>query len=78
VIRGPIRRDADQSRLPAGVEGVTGDLNRPETLRAPVAGVRAVFLLNGYEDMPNSLAEMGKAGVKRVVCSRVARLRAAT
>jgi uncharacterized protein YbjT (DUF2867 family) len=42
------------------VEGVTGDLDRPETLRAPVVGVRAVFLLSGYEDMPNSLAEMGR------------------
>jgi uncharacterized protein YbjT (DUF2867 family) len=66
-VRALIRRDADQARLPAGVEGATGDLNRPGTLRGPLAGVRAVFLLSGYQDLPDALAEMRGAGVERVV-----------
>jgi uncharacterized protein YbjT (DUF2867 family) len=66
-VRALIRRDADQARLPEGVEGATGDLNRPPTLRGPLAGVRAVFLLSGYQDLPDALAEMRGAGVERVV-----------
>jgi uncharacterized protein YbjT (DUF2867 family) len=66
-VRALIRRDADRARLPAGVEGVSGDLNRPSTLREPLAGVRAVFLLSGYQDLPDALAEMRGAGVERVV-----------
>jgi uncharacterized protein YbjT (DUF2867 family) len=53
--------------LPAGVEAVTGDLNRPETLSAAVSGVRGVFLLSGYQDMPGALAMMRQAGVEHVV-----------
>ena len=37
-VRGLVRREADRSRLPAGVEAVTGDLNEPGTLRAPLQG----------------------------------------
>ncbi|SRR6266498_1790994 len=66
-VRALIRRDADQARLPADVEGVTGDLNRPQTLRASLASVSAVFLLSGYQDLPDALAEMRNAGVERVV-----------
>jgi uncharacterized protein YbjT (DUF2867 family) len=64
---GLVRREADRSRLPAGVEAVTGDLDEPGTLRAPLQGVRAVFLLSGYRDIPGALAEMRRAGVDRVV-----------
>ena len=40
-VRGLVRREADRSRLPPGVEAVTGDLNEPDTLRAPLrASVR--------------------------------------
>ena len=53
--------------LPAGVEAVTGDLNRPESLTEALAGVRGVFLLPGYEDMDGVLAAMRDAGVERVV-----------
>jgi uncharacterized protein YbjT (DUF2867 family) len=53
--------------LPAGVEAVTGDLNRPEGLSDALAGVRGVFLLPGYEDMDGVLAAMRDAGVERVV-----------
>ncbi|HZD01940.1 MAG TPA: NAD(P)H-binding protein [Actinomycetes bacterium] len=66
-VRGLIRREADQARLPASVEGVTGDLNRPQTLWGPLSGVRAVFLLSGYQGLPDALAEMRNAGVERVV-----------
>src|SRR5437667_8009621 len=51
----------------AGVERVAGDLNKPESLTAALAGVRAVFLLSGYQDMPGLLAEIRTAGVQRVV-----------
>jgi uncharacterized protein YbjT (DUF2867 family) len=66
-VRGLIRRDKDRSRLPAGVEGVVGDLNRPETLSSVLAGVRGVHLLSGYQDMPGLLAEIRRAGVEHVV-----------
>jgi len=66
-VRALIRPGGDQSALPAGAEGVAGDLNRPETLSAALAGVRAVFLLSGYQDMPGVLAEIRRAGVERVV-----------
>jgi uncharacterized protein YbjT (DUF2867 family) len=66
-VRALIRRDADRSGLPAGVEGVIGDLNRPETLSAPLADVRGVHLLSGYQDMPGVVAEIRRAGVEHVV-----------
>jgi uncharacterized protein YbjT (DUF2867 family) len=66
-VRGLIRRDEDRSRLPAGVEGVVGDLNRPEALSSALAGVRGVHLLSGYQDMPGLLAEIRRAGVEHVV-----------
>jgi uncharacterized protein YbjT (DUF2867 family) len=53
--------------LPAGVEAVPGDLNRPDSLSDALAGVRGVFLLPGYEDMDGVLAAMRDAGVERVV-----------
>jgi uncharacterized protein YbjT (DUF2867 family) len=53
--------------LPAGAEAVTGDLNRPDSLSAALAGVSGVFLLPGYEDMDGVLAAIRSAGVERVV-----------
>jgi uncharacterized protein YbjT (DUF2867 family) len=53
--------------LPQAVEAVAGDLNRPESLAAALAGVQGVFLLPGYEDMDGVLAEVRRAGVERVV-----------
>jgi uncharacterized protein YbjT (DUF2867 family) len=53
--------------LPPDVQPVTGDLNRPESLADALTGVRAVFLLPGYADMPGLLAHMRRAGVERVV-----------
>jgi uncharacterized protein YbjT (DUF2867 family) len=66
-VRALVRRGADRAGLPAGVEGAVGDLNRPETLSAALAGVRGVHLLSGYQDMPGLLAEIRRAGVERVV-----------
>jgi uncharacterized protein YbjT (DUF2867 family) len=66
----PVRalsRSVLPSRLSEGVEGAIGDLDRPETLPGALDGVRAVFLLPGYKDMPGVLAEVRQAGVERVV-----------
>jgi uncharacterized protein YbjT (DUF2867 family) len=65
-VRGLVRPGTD-AELPDGVEPAAGDLNDPETLRAPLEGVSAVFLLSGYEGIERTLALMGDAGVQRVV-----------
>jgi uncharacterized protein YbjT (DUF2867 family) len=66
-VRGLIRSEAGRDGLAAGVEGVVGDLNRPESLEPALAGVRGVHLLSGYADMPRALELMRRAGVERVV-----------
>jgi uncharacterized protein YbjT (DUF2867 family) len=66
-VRALIRRDADRSGLPEGVEGVVGDLDRAETLTPALAGVRGVHLLSGYSGLGGLLAEARRAGVERVV-----------
>src|SRR4029450_429988 len=53
--------------LPGGVEIVVGDLNRIESWSRALEGVRGVFLLSGYNDMPGMLAAMRHAGVEQVV-----------
>lgn len=65
-VRGLVR-DADGAALPEGVEAVVGDLNVPETLAPHLKGVTAVFLLSGYRDLEETLANMRRAGVERVV-----------
>lgn len=60
-------RDPAGVALPPGVQPVTGDLNRPDSLADALIGVRGVFLLPGYADMPGLLARMREAGVRRVV-----------
>jgi uncharacterized protein YbjT (DUF2867 family) len=65
-VRALIRRDADQAKLPDGVQGVVGDLDHPETLAAGLRGVRAAHLLAGYADMPGLLAALREAGAERV------------
>jgi uncharacterized protein YbjT (DUF2867 family) len=62
-----LTRSDTLSGLPAGVEAVAGDLNRPDSLAPALAGVRGVFLLPGYEDMDETLAAIRAAGVQRVV-----------
>jgi uncharacterized protein YbjT (DUF2867 family) len=60
-------RDPRKAVLPSGAEPVVGDLNQPDSLVDALAGVRGVFLLPGYADMPGLLAQARKAGVERVV-----------
>jgi len=60
-------RDPDAAPLPAGVDPVAGDLNRPDTLAPHLKGVSAAFLLSGYEGLEETLANMRRAGVERVV-----------
>jgi uncharacterized protein YbjT (DUF2867 family) len=62
-----LTRSDRASALPSGVLAVAGDLNRPDSLSAALAGVRGVFLLPGYEDMEGILAEVRRAEVERVV-----------
>jgi uncharacterized protein YbjT (DUF2867 family) len=62
-----LTRGARAPALPAGVEAVAGDLNRPDSLAAALLGVRAVFLLAGYQDMPGVVTAARQAGVQRVV-----------
>lgn len=62
-----LTRGAGHSGLPEGVNGVVGDLDQPGTLSGALDGVRGVFLLSGYRDMPGVLAEIRRAGVERVV-----------
>lgn len=65
-VRALVRRP-DAVPLPDGVEAVTGDLNRPESMTGALDGARAAFLLPGYDDMPGLVAEARRAGVERVV-----------
>ncbi|MGY1579368.1 NAD(P)H-binding protein [Streptomyces sp. MN13] len=53
--------------LPPGAQAVAGDLNRPETVRPALDGVRALFLMPGYEGQRQILEDARAAGVERVV-----------
>ncbi|MEU9190487.1 NAD(P)H-binding protein [Streptomyces sp. NPDC048484] len=66
----PVRalsRSGEGAGLPRGAEAVAGDLNRPETVREALDGVRALFLMPGYEGQRAVLADARAAGVERVV-----------
>jgi uncharacterized protein YbjT (DUF2867 family) len=65
-VRGLVRPGSERD-LPDGVEQAPGELNDPDSLRSPLEGVSAVFLLSGYEGIERSLALMRDAGVERVV-----------
>ncbi|MEU5048104.1 NAD(P)H-binding protein [Streptomyces griseorubiginosus] len=59
---------AGRSRgLPAGVTAVAGDLDRPESVRPALDGVRGLFLMPGYGGQRQILADARDAGVERVV-----------
>jgi uncharacterized protein YbjT (DUF2867 family) len=60
-------RDADHPALPGSAEAVVGDLNAPETLAPHLGGVTAAFLLSGYDGLEETLENMRRAGVERVV-----------
>jgi uncharacterized protein YbjT (DUF2867 family) len=66
----PVRaltRAGKEAALPAAVDVVEGDLNEPSGLVAAMAGVKGVFLLPGYADMPALLDVVRRAGSERVV-----------
>src|SRR5919201_87668 len=65
-VRGLVRPGSESS-LPDGAEAAIGDLNRPETLGDAIAAASAAFLLAGYEGLDETLAQMRRAGVERVV-----------
>lgn len=50
-----------------GVEPVTGDLNKPETMDDALAGVTGLFMLPGYDDPSGLLSRAKAAGVQHVV-----------
>jgi uncharacterized protein YbjT (DUF2867 family) len=60
-------RDPGSAELPAGVEAIAGDLNRPETLGEAIASAEAAFLLSGYDGLEQTLSDMKRVGVERVV-----------
>ena len=60
-------RDPARARVPARVDIVGGDLDLPESLTPALAGVRSVFLLGGWGDMPGLLRRIKAAGVERVI-----------
>jgi uncharacterized protein YbjT (DUF2867 family) len=64
-VRAVARQPVD--RLPPGVEQVVADLNSPDSMRTALAGVRGLFLLPGYQNMPGTLDEAKQAGVEQVV-----------
>ena len=65
-VQAPVR-DASRSPLPEGVNAVVGDLNRPESLAPHLRGVTSAFLLSGYDGLVETLENMRRAGVERVV-----------
>jgi uncharacterized protein YbjT (DUF2867 family) len=65
-VRGVVR-PGSEGNLPDGVEAAAGDLNDPESLRGPLEGASAVFLLSGYEGLDRALGLIRDAGVERVV-----------
>ncbi|MGW0660682.1 NAD(P)H-binding protein [Streptodolium elevatio] len=49
------------------IQHVIGDLNKPKSLDGAFTGVKAVFTLAGYDDMPALAATMRDQGVEHVV-----------
>ena len=60
-------RDDRKAGLPVGVEPVVGDLNDPRTFAGALDGVRGIFLLSGYDQLSELLAEIRRSGVERIV-----------
>jgi uncharacterized protein YbjT (DUF2867 family) len=66
----PVRavvRDIATANVPPGVDVVQADLELPESLTPALDGIRDVFLLGGWSDMPEILRRMGSASVEHVV-----------
>ena len=56
-----------ETELPAGIEPVYGDLNRPDTFADALEGATGIFLLSGYDRLPELLENAVRAGVRKVV-----------
>jgi uncharacterized protein YbjT (DUF2867 family) len=56
---------------PSGVEEVVGDLNVPSSFAAALDGVSGLFLLSGYDGMPELLSQAGGARVVLLSSSSV-------
>jgi len=65
-VRALTRNDSPRE-WPPGVQQAAGDLNKPESMAAALAGATAMFLYPGYQDMAGTLAAARQAGVRRVV-----------
>jgi uncharacterized protein YbjT (DUF2867 family) len=65
-VRGLVR-PGSEANLADGADAAPGDLNDPDSLRGPLEGVSAVFLLSGYEGLERTLELMRDSGVERVV-----------
>jgi uncharacterized protein YbjT (DUF2867 family) len=66
----PVRaltRPGREQDFPPGVQSVTGDLNKPQSMGNALAGTEAMFLYPGYQDLAGTLAQARQAGVRRVV-----------
>lgn len=71
-VRCLVRSEEKRALLPAGVEGVIGDLEQPGTLQAAFSGIESVFLLNALSqtETEQGLAAIDAAkhsGVTKVV-----------
>jgi uncharacterized protein YbjT (DUF2867 family) len=55
------------AKLPDGAEAFVGDLNEPDSVASSLRGVRGMFLLSGYRDLPRLLDRVREAKVQRVV-----------
>jgi uncharacterized protein YbjT (DUF2867 family) len=65
--RALIRSATSATDLPAGIEPVYGDLNRPDSFAEALPGVTGIFLLSGYDRLEELLANAVRAGVRKVV-----------
>jgi uncharacterized protein YbjT (DUF2867 family) len=63
----PVRALVRRPTPHLSAEQVVGDLDHPDSLAPALDGVRGVFLLPGYRDMPGLLTRMRQARVERVV-----------
>ncbi len=54
------------AQLPDGAQRAVGDLNEPDSVAPALEGVRGVFLLAGYRDLPHLLQRARSEGVQRV------------
>lgn len=62
-----LTRDGTSKDLPDGVQQVAGDLNDPDSLRPAIAGMKAMFLMPGYQGAARTLVYARELGVEHVV-----------